>query len=270
MNRIIKKEKLAENIFLMQIAAPEIAQKTRAGNFVILKIDENGERIPLTIADYDNNTITIVFQAVGKTTNELAKLKEGDKIADLLGPLGNKSDIKTFGNVCLIAGGVGAAMMHLLAKELKKEQNTITTIIGARNKDLIFWEKRFEDISDELIICTDDGSKGKKGFVSHALKEFIDDSQHFDMVFVVGPVIMMKAIADLTRDRIKTVASLNPIMIDGTGMCGCCRVTVDGAVRFACVDGPEFDAHLVDFNELINRNSRFVEEEKHICRIGLK
>lgn len=267
MNRILRKEKLAENIFLMQIAAPEIAKKSCAGNFVVLRIDEKGERIPLTIADYDNKTITLVFQVVGKTTQDLAKLKEGDKIADLLGPLGNKSDIKKYGNVCLIAGGVGAAMMYPLAKALKKEGNKITIIIGAKNKNLLFWEKRFAEISDNLIICTDDGSKGKKGFVSHALKELMDDYQHFDLVFVVGPVIMMKAIADMTRDRFKTIASLNPIMIDATGMCGCCRVTVDNAVRFACVDGPEFDAHKVDFNELTNRNSRFIEEEKHVCKL---
>jgi len=258
---ITKKQKLAENTYLMQIEAPSIAKKAQPGQFVILKIDEKGERIPLTIADYDKKTITVIVLVVGRTTKLLSHLKKGDYLMDLLGPLGNKSEIKEYGTVCLVGGGVGIAPIYPIAKALKKAKNNIITIIGAKNKNLLFWEDRFNEISDKLIVCTDDGSKGRKGFVSDALKELINKEKP-NRVIAVGPVIMMKVISDLTRSIVKTFVSLNPIMIDGIGMCGCCRVVVDDMIKFTCCDGPEFDGHMVDWDELINRNKTYTEEEK--------
>ena len=263
MNKIIKNKKIAKNTHLMQVHNPQIATKARPGNFVILRINEKGERIPLTISDYDEESITLVFLKVGRTTKKLSEMTKGDEIKDFLGPLGNESDIKKYGKVCLIAGGVGAAVLYPLAKELKKKQNNVTIIIGAKSKEFLFWEDRFKKLCDRLIICTDDGSRGRKGFVSEALEQLIKEKENFDLVFVVGPTIMMKVVADITRGKFKTIASLNPIMIDGTGMCGGCRVSVDNRIRFACVEGPDFDAHKVDFNGLINRNKRFVEEESY-------
>jgi ferredoxin--NADP+ reductase len=266
---ILKKEKLADNIYLFVIKASEIAQKAKPGHFVMLRVHEKGERIPLTIADYDKNSITLVAQVIGKTTQELSELKKGDKIHDLVGPLGNPSEIDKVETVCLIAGGCGCAEIYPIAKEFKKNKTKIIVIFGARTKSLLFLEKEFKKLSDEFIICTNDGSKGVKGFVTDALRGMIKNIK-IDLIIAVGPIPMMKAIADLTKNQVKTRVSLNSIMVDGIGMCGSCRVTVNNKVKFVCVDGPEFDAHQVDFDELSKRNSLYKEEEQHICKIGLK
>ena len=259
---ILKKQKLAEKTFLLEIEAPDIAKKAEAGNFVVLRIDEKGERIPLTIADFSKKTITLVILVVGKTTEQLSNLRKGDSILDLVGPLGNATEIKEYGAVCLIAGGLGIAPVYPIARELKKIGNEIIVIIGAKSKKFLFWEDRFKQISDQLIIMTDDGSKGKKGFVTDGLNKLIQKKK-MDFVIAIGPPIMMKNVCKLTYQRIRTWVSLNPIMVDGLGMCGCCRVVVDGKVKFACVDGPEFNGHKVDWDELMNRNKTYEEEE---CR----
>jgi len=260
MYEILKKEKLAEDTYSMSILAPEIAKRASAGNFVILRIDEKGERIPLTIADFDKKTVTIVFLVVGKTTEQLSKLRKGDSLLDFVGPLGNNTEIEEFETVCLVGGGLGIAPIYPIASALKKKSHIIT-ILGAKTKKFLFWQDRFKKISDELIICTDDGSYGKKGFVTTALKELME-KKIINRVIAIGPPIMMKAVSDLTRDRITTIVSLNPIMVDGMGMCGCCRVVVDDKIKFACVDGPEFDGHKVDWKELMDRNRSYVCEEQ--------
>lgn len=267
MFEILKKEKLAENIYSFQFKAPDIAKKARAGHFIMLRIKENGERIPLTIAEYDNNTITIVVQVVGKTTQELSELKKGDKIEDLVGPLGNPSEIDKVETVCLIAGGCGCAEVYPIAKEFKKNNSKVIVIFGARSKNLLFLEKEFKNISDEYIVCTNDGSKGIKGFVTDALREIMK-KEKIDLVIAVGPIPMMKAISEMTKNHIKTRVSLNSIMVDGIGMCGSCRVTVNNKIKFVCVDGPEFNAHEVDFDELSKRNSLYKDEEQHICKLS--
>lgn len=261
---VIKKHKLAENTYLMEIEAPKIARKAQPGQFIILRIDEKGERIPLTIADYNRKTITVVFLVVGKTTEQLSQLRKNDSLLDVVGPLGNKSGISNFGTVCLVGGGLGIAPLYPIANALKKEKNTIITIIGAKSKEFLFWEDRLKGVSGRLIVCTDNGTKGRKGFVTTTLKELIEKERP-NRVIAIGPPIMMKNIANITKDRIKTIASLNPIMIDGIGMCGGCRVVIDGIIKFACCDGPEFDAHKVDWDELINRNKAYLEEEE-ICK----
>jgi len=262
---ILQKRKLAENTFLIEIEAPEIAKKAKAGQFIILRIDEKGERIPLTIADSTKKTITIVFLIVGKTTTQLSLLKKGDNLTDVVGPLGNPSKIEEYGHVCIIGGGLGIAPIYPIAKALKQAKNRITAIIGAKSKDHLFWEDRFKEVCDKIIITTDDGSKGKKGFVSDILKELMA-KEKIDLVIAIGPPIMMKVISDITKNRIKTIVSLNPIMIDGMGMCGCCRVIINGKMKFACCDGPEFNAHHVDWQELMNRNKTYIEEEKCACK----
>jgi ferredoxin--NADP+ reductase len=269
MFEIIKKEKLAENIYSFTIKSPDIAKKAKAGHFIMLRINEIGERIPLTISDYDKDSITIVVQVLGKTTQDLSNLKKGDKILDLVGPLGNPSEIDKIETVCLIAGGCGCAEVYPIAKEFKAQKTKVIVIFGARSKNLLFLEKEFKQVSDQFIICTNDGSKGIKGFVTDALKDLMKTTK-IDEIIAVGPIPMMKAIADLTKNQIKTRVSLNSIMVDGIGMCGSCRVTVNGKVKFVCVDGPEFDAHQVDFDELSKRNSLYKEEEQHVCKIGLK
>jgi ferredoxin--NADP+ reductase len=265
MIEILKKQKLAEKVYSFKLKAPEIADKAQPGHFIMLRLHENGERIPLTISDQDKNSITVVVQAVGKTTIELSKLKKGDKILDLAGPLGNKSEIEKIGTVCLIAGGVGCAEIYPIAKAFKKKGNKVIVIFGVRNKKLLFLEKEFKKISDKVIICTDDGSKGKKGFVTDALKDLMRKIK-LDLVMAVGPIPMMKAVANMTKDLVKTKVSLNSIMVDGIGMCGCCRVTVEDEIKFVCVDGPEFDAHKVNFDELQKRNLMY-EDKNHICRL---
>ena len=265
MNKILKKEKLAEKIKRIEVEAPLISKKAKPGQFVILRVDDKGERIPLTIADTNSEkgTITLIFQEVGTTTTKLGLLKEGEEILNIAGPLGKPTEIEKYGNVCIIVGGVGAAFVFWMAKVFKEKGNYIIVITGARNKDLIILEDELKKLSDEFYITTDDGSKGKKGFNTEMLAELIKNGKKIDYVLTAGPIIMMKKVAEITKKaRIKTVASLNPIMVDGTGMCGCCRVTIGGETKFACVDGPDFDAHLVDFDELLKRTSLYKEMEK--------
>ncbi len=279
MNRILKKEILGEKIKRIEVEAPPITAKALPGQFIVLRVDEKGERIPLTIAgkDPDKGTITLIFQEVGTTTTKLGLLNEGEEILDVVGPLGNPVEIEKYGSVCIVVGGVGAAFVYWMAKAFKEKGNYIITIMGARNKDLLILEEQMKEISDELLVATDDGSKGIKGFTTDVLKDIIEKGKKIDYVLTAGPIVMMKKVSEITKAyNIKTVASLNPIMIDGTGMCGGCRVTVGGKVRFACVDGPDFDAHLVDFDELLKRTSLYkpYEEESlkqflHKCKIGL-
>lgn len=264
MYKIVEKKVLSENVKLMKIHAPLVAKEALAGQFVMLRIHENGERIPLTIVDYDRSKgyVTIIFMEVGKTTKELGKMEVGDSILNFVGPLGKPSEIEKFGTVACVGGGVGIAPIYPIVRELKNAGNYVISILGARNEKLLMLEKEIGDFSDEIYICTDDGSKGTKGFVSDVLHKLINDGKKIDIVWAIGPVIMMKVISDLTRKyNIKTIVSLNPIMVDGTGMCGSCRVTVGGETKFACVDGPEFDGHKVDFDNLLIRNKRFLEEE---------
>jgi ferredoxin/flavodoxin---NADP+ reductase len=280
MNKIMKKEILGEKIKRIEVEAPLIARKARPGQFIILRVDEKGERIPLTIAgaDTEKGTITLIFQEVGTTTSKLGMLEEGGEILNLLGPLGNPVEIERYGRVCIVVGGVGAAFVYWMAKAFKEKGNYLVTIMGARNEKLLILENEMKGISDEVLIATDDGSKGEKGFTTDVLLDLIKSGdEKIDYVLTAGPVPMMKKVSDMTREYgIKTVASLNPLMVDGTGMCGGCRVTVAGKVKFACVDGPDFDAHSVDFDELLKRTSLYKTNEKksyerfsHKCRIGL-
>ncbi len=265
MYRIVSAQFLAENIKKIEIEAPRIAKKRNAGQFVMIRVDESGERVPLTIADSnpEKGTITIIVQGMGKTTRELNSKNTGDTITDVVGPLGAPSHIEKFGTVVSIGGGVGTAIAYPTAVALKKAGNYVITINGARSKDLVILEKEMTTVSDEAYITTDDGSYGFHGFVTQKLQELIDSGRTIDYVLAIGPIPMMKAIAEVTRPyHIKTVVSLNPIMVDGTGMCGGCRVTVDKQIKFACVDGPEFDAHLVDFKNLSDRNKIYLPEEK--------
>lgn len=265
MNKIIENKKLSESVVKMVLDAPVIAQKRQAGQFIILKIDEKGERIPLTIVDSDSQagTITIIYQVVGKTTAALAQLKAGDVLQDLQGPLGNPTEIENYGKVVCIGGGVGVGVVYPLAVALKKAGNEVISIIGARTKDLIILEKEMEKISDKLIVATDDGSYGFHGFVSAVLQQLIDKGEKIDRVFAIGPVPMMKVLCDVTKaPGIKTIVSLNSIMVDATGMCGACRVSVAGKTKFTCVDGPEFDGHDVDFKLLSNRLKMYCDPER--------
>jgi len=274
--KILEKKELGNSglLFEMVLYTPLIAQKSHAGNFVLLRVNETGERFPLTIADYDREkgTITIVFQVVGKSTKLLSHQNADDEILDVVGPLGNKIHIQKYDHpVVIIGGGVGIAPCYPQAKELKEAGNRIITIIGARNTDLLFWREKMCSVSDELIICTDDGTEGIKGVVTEPLKEIIV-KQKISIVIAIGPLIMMKYVA-LTTDgsgdlpKVKTYVSLNTIMIDGTGMCGGCRFsTIEGDIYFACVDGPDVDGHMVDFDNLLKRSSRFVDQEKESLR----
>lgn len=265
LNRIIEKQDLSENVVRMVLEAPIIAQKRRAGQFIILKIDEKGERIPLTIVDSDTQqgTITIIFQIVGKTTAAMAKMKVGDAFSDLQGPLGNPTEIEDFGHVVCIGGGVGVGVVYPLAAALKKKGNRVTSIIGARTKSLLILEEEMKKVSDRLIVATDDGSYGFHGFVSAVLQNLIDAGEKIDRVYAIGPVPMMRVLCNVTKPHgIKTIVSLNPIMVDATGMCGACRVSVGGKTKFTCVDGPEFDGHEVDFNLLTNRLRMYQDQEK--------
>jgi len=269
MYEIVEKQILSETVKLIKVKAPLIAKKAQPGQFIILRIDERGERIPLTIADFDRSkgTITIIFMEVGKTTKQLGKLNVGDSLINFAGPLGVSSEVKKYGTVVCIGGGVGIAPLFPIVKALKKADNYVISILGARNKSLLLLEEEIGSFSDEIYITTDDGSKGEKGFVSDVLQQLIDKKSKINMVMAIGPVIMMKVISDLTRKyKIKTLVSLNPIMVDGTGMCGGCRVSIGGETKFACVDGPEFDGHLVDYDNLMLRNRRFLCEEEEACK----
>ena len=269
MFRILSKRELAENVDEFVIEAPLIAQKAKPGQFVIIRLNAKGERIPLTIADKDPEagTITLMVQRVGKSTFHLSCFDEGNSIRDVVGPLGKPTHIEKWGHVVAVGGGLGLAPVYHIAQGVKEAGNKLTVIMGFRKKELIFWEDKMELLADRVIVTTNDGSYGKKGLVTDALKELIDSGEKIDKVICAGPVPMMKAVADLTREYgISTIASLNPIMVDGTGMCGACRVTVGGEVKFACVDGPEFDAHQVDFDELMNRLKMFREKEAEVMR----
>ena len=276
MFEIKEKKQLAQGIFQMVISAPRIAKKALPGQFIILRLDESGERIPLTIKDSDAKagTITIVVQVAGRTTSQLSELNIGDSIMDLVGPLGNPTELpEGKAKIFCIGGGVGTACMYPQVKELARQGSHVTVIIGARTKDLLIMKDELGEFANRLIVCTDDGSYGEKGFVSDALKKELEAGEKPDLVISIGPLMMMRAVADVTRPyNIHTVVSLNPIMVDGTGMCGGCRVTVGGEVKFTCVDGPEFDAHQVDFNELFMRQRYYLDEEKtaqdkHKCRM---
>ena len=278
MYKIVKKLQLSENVFRMDIEAPLIAAERKAGQFIILQVNtEYGERVPLTIADADPvaGTITIIFQTVGATTMKLAKLNEGDSLPALLGPLGKPTHVEKRGHVVCVGGGIGVAPMHPIAQAMKAAGNKVTIIMGARNKELLIMEEEMRKIADELIIVTDDGSYGRKGLVTEPLKELCESENNKpDEAIVIGPPIMMKFCALTTKPyNVPTVASLNTIMIDGTGMCGGCRITVGGETKFVCVDGPEFDAHQVDFDQMMKRLSAYKQQEErardHICRSGI-
>ena len=288
MNKIVKKRFLndAHSLFEMKIEAPLVAKKAHGGNFVIVRLHKKGERVPLTVADYDREkgTVSIVVQPLGKSTQYMATLEEGERILDFVGPLGKKAHIEEYKNpVVLVGGGVGIAPIYPQAKELKEAGNEVICIIGARNEKLLFWQDKLKNVSDELIICTDDGSAGREGFVTDALRDLMKQKE-LSRVIAIGPLIMMKFVAELTRGekdlpKVPTTVSLNPIMVDGTGMCGGCRFsTLDGQVKFACVDGPDVDGHNVDFDNLISRNSRFECEEEeclthyeeHACKLDDK
>ena len=265
MFRIISRQTLATKIHLFEIEAPAIARKAQAGQFVVVKIDEKGERIPLTLADWDGKkgSVSVVFMEVGATTCRLALLKAGDSIADFVGPLGVPTHVDKFGTVVCVAGGVGAAPITPIARALKEKGNKIISILGARSKDLLFWEDKLRSVSHQLIVTTDDGTYGRKGVVTEPLKELLESGEKVDRVIAIGPSIMMKFCAQTTKPfGVKTIVSLNPIMVDGTGMCGCCRVSVGGVTKFACVEGPDFDGHQVDWDLLFARQRTYLNEEK--------
>ena len=267
MFQIVKHEQFSPITFMWEVLAPDLAKAAEPGQFVMVRIREGGERVPLTIADYDvvKGTITLVIQAVGRSSNEMNELKEGDYILDLLGPLGIPSDIKKKeGRIVLVGGGLGVAPIYPQLRKYKEEGNHTISIMGFRNEDLIFWADKFMKYSNEFHIATDDGSAGTKGFVTDVLRDVLERNKDINEVVAIGPLIMMKACADVSREYgVKTIVSLNTIMVDGIGMCGSCRVTVDGEVKFACVDGPDFDAHKVDWVELMSRQKRFNNEECH-------
>jgi len=282
MFRIVDREQLSPNVVRLEIEAPRVARAYRPGQFAILRVGDTGERIPLTIADADpsRGVITLIIQAIGYSTRQLCGLEKGTEIRDVAGPLGKPTELERFGHVVLIGGGVGTAVIYPQAKALKQLGNLVTAVIGGRTKELVILEEPLRKICDNVIPCTDDGSYGKKGFVTAALQELIEQGNpKVNAVITAGPVMMMKAISDLTRPHgVKTIVSLNPIMVDGTGMCGGCRVTVGGKTLFACVDGPEFDGHQVDFKELADRLTTYRQAEKtmmdqaenHACKLGNK
>lgn len=265
MYEIIEKRDLAHRVSLFKIKAPKIARKRRAGQFIVLRLDEHGERIPLTIveSDLDAGTISIVVQEVGRTSALLCQKDKGDHILDVVGPLGRPTHIENFGTAVCVGGGIGTAVTLPIGLALKAAGNEVISIVGARNKELLILEEETRAASTELMITTDDGSYGHHGFVTNVLEDLIKDGRKIDIVIAIGPIPMMRAVAEVTRGyKIKTLVSLNPIMVDGTGMCGACRVTVSGETKFVCVDGPEFDGHGVDFSELVLRNRSYLKEER--------
>ena len=265
MYRVIHREDLTPNIHLFKIDAPNVAKKAQAGQFVIVMIEETGERIPLTIADWnrEEGSVTVVFMEVGKSTRHMARLKVGDSLFAFIGPLGLPTHIEQVGTVACVAGGFATAVIAPIAREMRNAGNKVISIMGFRNKDLVFWEEKLQSVSDELIIVTDDGSYGRKGLVTEPLKELLGTNPDVRQVIAIGPTIMMKFAAKTAEPfGVKTTVSLNPIMLDGTGMCGCCRVEVGGQTNFTCVDGPDFDGHLVDWDVLMARQRTYIEEEK--------
>ena len=275
MYKIVQKRRLNDSVTLMKVQAPHIAKKAKAGQFIIFRVDEQGERVPLTIADYDREegTVTIIFQIVGASTRLLDNLEEGDSILDFVGPLGVPTHIDPQAKrVCVIGGGVGNAIAYPQAKALHNAGIQVDMIAGVRSKDIVILEEEMNAVSDNLYMMTDDGTYGEKGLVTNKLKELLDAGNKYDEVIAIGPIIMMKFVAATTKPYgVKTLVSLNPIMVDGTGMCGGCRVKVGGQMKFACVDGPDFDGHQVDFDELMKRNAFYKEREaqdrEHVCRL---
>ena len=262
--KILSKKELCPNQYEITVDAPFVVKNAQAGQFIIFRAEENGERVPLTIADVDKaaGSLTLVFMAVGYSTKKLATLEAGDELVDIVGPLGQPTHIEKYGTVVCLAGGYGAAPCYLIAKAFKEAGNKVYMIMGARTKELIFWQDKMKDACSELFITTDDGSSGEKGFVPQVLERLIN-REKIDYAIAVGPMPMMKAVADMTRGKgIYTEASMNPIMVDGTGMCGACRITVGGVTKFACVDGPDFNAHEIDFDEVINRTKIYKEQEQ--------
>ncbi len=262
--KILSKKELCPNQYEISIYAPFVVKNAKAGQFIIFRAEENGERVPLTIADIDKEKgiLTLVFMAVGYSTKVLSSLNEGDELVDIVGPLGQPTHIEKYGTVVCLAGGYGAAPCYLIAKAFKDAGNKVYMIMGAKTKDLVFWQEKMKDACSQLFITTDDGSLGEKGFVTQVLEKLMN-SEKLDYAIAVGPMPMMKAVADLTRDKgIYTEASMNPIMVDGTGMCGACRITVGGKTKFACVDGPDFNAHEIDFDEVINRTKIYKDQEQ--------
>lgn len=268
---IVSKKALAVNVNEYIIYAPLVAKHCLAGQFIILRTDENGERVPFTICDYSrqDGTVSILVQEIGYTTMRLASMQQGDCLADFVGPLGNATDLSQYKNICLIGGGIGSAVIFPQAKQLFAQNKPADVILGARNESLLMYESDFKANANELYIVTDDGSKGEKGFVTDMLKKLVDGGKKYDCVFAVGPLMMMKSVCVLTKQYdIPTVVSMNSMMVDGTGMCGCCRLTVGGEIRYACVDGPEFDGHKVDFDEAILRSRSYKEQEReHVCNL---
>jgi NAD(P)H-flavin reductase len=265
MFKIVAKEKLCPVVDLVKVEAPAVAKKAKAGQFVVIRVDEVGERIPLTLADWDENegTVSLVAMKVGTTTYKLSSLNTGDNILDLSGPLGIPSEIESFGKVVCVGGGVGVAPVYPIARAMKQAGNEVITIMGARNKELIFWEERLRSISNELIVTTDDGSYARKGLVTEPLKEVLEREKGISRVIAIGPAIMMKFCSLTTKPfGVTTIVSLNAVMVDGTGMCGCCRVSIDGETRFVCVNGPEFNGHQVDWDLLFKRQRIYCDEEK--------
>ena len=269
--KIVKKADLNSQIYLMEIEAPLVARKAAPGQFVILRIDEKGERVPFTIADFDKEkgTVTVIIQAVGKTTMDLSKLNEGDTILDFAGPLGIPTPLEGLTKVAVIGGGLGTAIAYPQAKKLKELGAEVTAISGFRSKEYIILEDEMNAVSDKLIITTDDGSNGLQGFVTDRLREELESGEKYDEVIAIGPLVMMRAVCNLTKEfGIPTTVSMNPVMIDGTGMCGGCRVIVDGETKFACVDGPDFDGHKIDWDAAIKRQQMFKAYEKRSCEEG--
>ena len=275
MFKIVRKKELNASVTLMEIEAPFVARKAKAGQFIIFRIDEEGERVPLTIAGYDREkgTVSIIFQKVGLSTKMLGELNEGDYIQDFVGPLGRPTETEGIKRVCVVGGGVGCAIALPSAQAFKEAGCEVDVIVGFRNKDIVILEDEFRSCSDHLYLMTDDGSYGEHGFVTVKLQELLEKGNQYDEVLAIGPIPMMKFVCKTTEPfGVKTIVSLNPIMVDGTGMCGGCRVTVGGEVKFACVDGPDFDGHKVDFAELMNRNGVYrdqetEDEQNHMCRI---
>jgi len=281
MYKILRKQTLSPSIKLMDIKAPLVANKAKPGQFVIVRMNETGERIPLTIADFSqvDGTITVIFQEVGKSTIQMGQMAAGDSLENVVGPLGHATEIENFGKVVVVGGGVGIAPIFPIARGLKLAGNDVISIIGSRAKELLFWEDRMRAVSSQLIVCTDDGSAGRKALVTEPLKELLETHKDITKVWAIGPAIMMKFVAAATKPfNIPTIVSLNTIMIDGTGMCGGCRVVMDGGAKFVCVDGPEFDAHQVDWESMLSRMSFYRAEEKisverwrqHECRMGFQ
>ena len=274
MNRILHKEPLSPEVIRIEVDAPLIAKKRKAGQFIVLRALETSERLPLTIVDSDADagTITLIYQVVGRATRELASLDVGDAILDVLGPLGHPTHVAKVGTIVGVGGGVGIALLYPIVKAMKDAGNRVVSLLGARNADMLILKAELDAISNELVVVSDDGSTGRKALVTEPLTEYLDSGQPADMVVAVGPAVMMKACVGVTKPKdIPTIVSLNPIMVDGTGMCGGCRVSVGGETKFACVDGPEFDGLAVDFDELMQRQRFYLDEEEHsshYCKIN--